>query len=189
MKADDPLDRDAVCTGATAALAFLGRHGIAPLADVEVEVVGELPGNLPFTVVGCCSGDGRHVYLLSYAEYAERQRYLFDLPPDRTFYAGVAAHEVAHAIIGPRFAVQPPSPTGMEYIAYVAMLASLPEPQRGALLALFPGQGLNPDDGTARHLHMVNPMLFGVEAYRHFQKQERPALFLGRVLSGAALAD
>jgi hypothetical protein len=189
VSAADPMDRDDVCRGAAAATEFLARHGIVSGHAVEVSVQAQLPEGLPTTVLGCCTVDGRRVYLLDYATYSTRQRFLVDLPPDRDLYAAVAVHEITHALAGPAFRFQPPSAAGQEYIAFVAMIVALPDRHRAALLALFPGQGLDADAGSALGLLMWSPMRFGVEAYRHYAGQQDAGSFMRRVLSGEALGE
>jgi hypothetical protein len=189
VTASDATDRDTVCRGAAAASAFLLSHGIASGHAVEVSVQERLPEGLPPTVLGCCTADGRRVFILDYATYATRQGFLFDLPPDRDLYAGAAAHEITHALVAPAFRIQPPSVAGQEYIAFVAMIVALPDHHRATLLALFPERGLDLENGSARGLLMWSPMHFGVEAYRHYARQQDPGAFLRRVLSGDALGD
>jgi hypothetical protein len=156
---------------------------------VDVRVLAQLPEGLPPTVLGCCTADGRRVFILDYATYATRQGLLLDLPPDRDLYAAAAAHEITHALAMPAFRIQPPSVTGQEYLAFVAMIAALPDHHRATLLALFPERGLDLEGGSALGLLMWSPMQFGVEAYRHYATQQDRGTFLRRVLSGDALGD
>jgi hypothetical protein len=189
VTAQDPEDVRAVCEGAAAASAFLSRLGVEVAAGIHVQVAGELPPEMPSTVIGCCSADGGRVYMLEYPEYAQRQRFLFDLPPDRALYAAVAAHEITHAVLLSLPGARRMGPIAHEYMAYVTMFASLPPGHRDRLLERYPADSRDVEALRSVDVLMLDPMRFGAAAHRHFESEPDQAAFVARVLAGQALAE
>jgi hypothetical protein len=189
VTAQDPADVRAVCDGAAAASAFLSRLGVEVASEIQVQVAGELPPEMPSTVIGCCSADGGRVYMLEYPVYVQRQRFLFELPPDRVFYAAVTAHEIAHAAVLSLPGAKRLGPVAHEYVAYVTMFASLPPGHRDRLLERYPAGPLDDDAIRGIDLLIVDPMRFGAAAHRHFERQPDQKAFVARVLAGEALVD
>ena len=76
-----------------------------------------------------------------------------------------------------------------EYVAYVTMLSTMPAELRARVLANYPGTGYDNDVQMNDIIYLMNPMRFGVEAYRHFLKPGNGRDYLHKVLAGQVLAD
>jgi len=58
-----------VCEGATRALRFLARAGLAAPSETRIEIVRQLPGALAGRAVGCYLRDTRNILLLDCAAF------------------------------------------------------------------------------------------------------------------------
>lgn len=187
VRASDGRDAAIACDGALDAVRFLSAQGLNAGEPIEVRVVTALPEVVGPTATGCYRHSERRAYVLTFAEFRKRGRFL-DLPIDRVLYRSLVAHEVAHAIAACNFAVPRPSLAAQEYIAYVAMFATMPEPHHARALARFPGRGFESELAINPTVYQMNPERFGAQAYRHFLAPGNGAAFLHQVLSGRALA-
>ena len=104
-------------------------------------------------------------------------------------YRSLVSHEVAHAIASCNFTIPDPSIQAQEYVAYVAMFSMMNPNLRELVLAENPGEGFDSELEMNEIVYSLDPMHFGVEAYRHYLKQEQGTTFLLRVLSGEALTN
>jgi len=106
---------------------------------------------------------------------------------DRSLYRSLAAHEIAHAL-ALESAVQPPlSVRGSEYVAYVAMFATMSPTHRDAILAATPESKFERESQISDSYFYLAPLEFGVSAYRHFLRPEVGAPFLLAILRGKSL--
>ena len=177
-----------VCGGAMAALSFFERLNIKPSHPLVVEVVPVMPNDVSQTAVGCFLEEGERILVLHYPAFKNRGRW-FNTPIDRSMYRSVVTHEVAHAIAYCNFSMRNPSIQAQEYVAYVAMFATMAGDLRERILANNPGEGFEHASDINPVFYALDPMTFGVEAYRHYAKSgRREALLLdilaGRIMTG-----
>jgi len=187
IAADTRDFRDA-CHGAQAAIAFFSAYGLQPTEPLVLEITPALPEEAGATAVGCYLEQGKRVFMLPYAEFSRQKRW-FNLPISRDIYRALAAHEVAHALPHCNFAVPRPTIQAKEYVAYVAMFATMSPSLRARVLRALPGEGFSSEDKITAIFYMFEPMRFGAESYRHFIKPENGPTFLKSVLAGRALAE
>lgn len=183
-------DRDLpdICRGVQSAIAFFAGHGVPMPDPVVIEVTSKLPVESTSTAVGCFVAQERRVYLLPYAQLRSLGSWM-NVPIDRALYRALVAHEAAHAIAARSFLVPNPSVQAVEYLAYVAMFASMPSDLRARVLRATPSAGLDAFETMARPLYLFEPTRFGVLAYRHFDSsRDRRGLLLS-VLAGSRLAE
>lgn len=126
--------------------------------------------------------------MLPYTEF-RKQKTWFSVPIDRDLYRSFAAHETAHAVVASCFAIPRPTIQAKEYVAYVAMFATMSASLRARVLRAFPGNGFASEDQITAIFYMFDPMRFGAESYRHYMKSENGATFLQSVLAGKVLAE
>lgn len=179
--------RDA-CAGARDALDFFSTLGVAPTERLQIEIVPRLPEAAGPTAVGCYLEASRRILLVPYAEF-RRSRSWFKQPIDRTLYRSLAAHETAHAVAACAFGIAKPTIQAKEYLAYVAMLATMPGALRERVLKAYPDAAFADDDRITAVFYMFEPMAFGVASWRHYSQAGKGPAFLKAVLSGRALTD
>ncbi len=184
----DAADFADVCAGVSGALGFLAVHGIRPTEPVKIRVTAAIPEEAGPTAAGCYLEHKRHVYVVPYRVFRKNKTW-FGVNIGRELYRSLAAHEAAHAVAACHFRVPLPSIQAKEYVAYVAMFASMsPELRRQALRATR-AQGFESLDRFTPLLYMFDPMRFGAEAYRHFFSTGNRTELLQEILAGKVLND
>ena len=186
--AAQPADFDDVCLGVRAAVDFFAALGIRPTEPVSVEVGVGIPAEAGATAAGCYIEQRRKVYVVPYATFQKNKTW-FKVPIDRTMYRALAAHEAAHAIAACHFKIAAPSIQAKEYLAYAAMLGSMPAPLRARVLKAVQTVGFDSTDRFTPMLYMFDPMRYGAEAYRHFSSVPDPRALVQSILEGRALAE
>lgn len=189
VTATDPADIDTACSGAAAALTFFAARGIAPTRPFDISIVEVMPPIVAEAPsVGCYIRSEDRIYVLAF-ERCRNLRLAHDIPIDRALHRGLVAHEVAHRIVADYVAPRRLGTIAHEYIAYVVMYSSLPAPEREHLLSYTPGSGFEAEAEINLTIYLLDPVLFGAQAYRHFiARQDGPA-FLARILAGQALVS
>jgi hypothetical protein len=187
VRAADARDARTACEAVADAAGFLGRQGLDISEPIEVQVVDKLPAAARPEAQGCYVHRERRVYVRALRVFRKQDSFL-GLPIDRTVYRSLIAHEVGHAIGACNFSVPAPTLPAQEYIAYVTMFATMPEPLRRRVLQRLPGEGFKTEAEINVTVYAMNPDLFGAQAYRHFVRPENGPAFLRQVLSGRALA-
>lgn len=183
-------ERDAadVCAGAARALSFYAEHGLALTKPVTLAVASQLPPGLPPTAAGIFLTGERRIHMLSFDAFRQFRTWL-RLPIDRSMYQSLVAHEVAHAVTDANFLIPRPSIHAKEYLAYVALFATMTPALRERVLHAIPGQGFADEGRISFIVYMFDPMFFGAQAYRHYLKLDDRTAFLRAVLAGQALQE
>jgi hypothetical protein len=183
-----PVDLKDVCAGAGDALDFLRSRGLSTEAVLTIEVTSKLPDVVAPTAAGCFLPERNRAYLLTYAQF-KKQRTWFGLPISRTLYRSLATHEAAHALAACNFTVKNSSIQATEYIAYVTMFSTMPSALRARALRSVPGTGFSDADRVTAIAYVFDPVRFGAEAYRHFNRLPESEAFIKRIVAGEVLAD
>lgn len=186
VSAADGRDAATACEGAADAVRFLKAQGLDVGERVEVRVVAALPNVVGPSASGCYRHSERRVDVLTFDAFRKQGRFV-ELPIDRVLYRSLVTHEVAHAIAACNFALPKPTLPAQEYVAYVAMFATMPQPYRARALARFPGAGFQTESAINLTVYQMNPDNFGAQAYRHFLAPGNGAAFLHQILTGAVL--
>lgn len=180
---------EAVCDGARAAADFLAAAGASVPDRVAIEVVPALPEGLPADSVGCYAMQGRKVMLLR-LEVLESRRTWLGATADRALYRSIATHEVAHAIARCQSGgSRPMSRLAHEYLANVAMYATMAPDLRERLLAAHPGEGWAHAAQINILDYLADPALFGANAWRHWASLDDGAGWLREVLDGTGIVE
>jgi len=182
VRAEAPADAQAACDGAQRAIGFLVAAGLLPPPELTIDVVEQLPGELRGLAVGCYVRDTRRIVLLSYDAFEATGHWL-RTPVNRELYRSAAAHEMAHAVVGCNAAPELPVPAH-EYVAYVAMFATMEPAQRQRVLARFGGTGFDSTLQINTVVYLVDPLQFAVDAWRHYLKRRDGAAWLRDVVAG-----
>lgn len=182
------VDATLICAGARDAIDFLAAQGLDVAVDVAIEVVPVLPEKVDASAVGCYAPAKKRVYLLGYADFAQRKDW-FGLPIEPALYLSLAAHEVAHAISGCNFKVERPPVQAWEYVAYVAMMATMAPDLRRRVLERKPVSDFETDSHISATHYYIDPTYFAVASYRHFLRPGNGRAYLHAVLAGKVLFD
>lgn len=188
VRSSDPADAKVACGGARDAIRFLAAQGFDVSSDISIDLVPKLPRVAGDSAAGCFLESERRVVILSFREFKKLKTWS-SVPIDVSLYRSLVSHEVAHALGACNFRIARPSIEAKEYIAYVTMLATMAPAQRERVLSHFPGQGFEGDWQMNTTVYLVDPMRFGVQAYRHFLKSANGREYLHAVLAGKVLRE
>jgi hypothetical protein len=188
VRSPDAGDAEDLCRGAAAATGFFRALGRSTDTPLVLDVVEQLPPDVDRRAVGCFRRRDLRAQVLTYAAFGSRQTWL-GLPVSRELYASVGAHEVAHALTACTAAAHPLSVQATEYVASVVMFGTMHAPSRAAVLALNPDADFESDWDISDVAYGLDPVRFGVGAYRHFLREQDPAGFLRSVLDGSVLGE
>jgi hypothetical protein len=179
-------DARTVCDGASRALAFLARAGLAAPPATDIRVVDRLPEALAGRAIGCYMRDTRTILLLGYDAFESVGEW-FRTPVDRELYASAASHEMAHAVVGCHAWPRQLSTAAHEYVAYVVMFGTMAPGLRERVLAKFPGPGFTSTLQISDIGHLADPNRFGVDAWRHYLGRRDRDAWLRSVIAGEAV--
>ena len=179
-------ESEIACDGARAAFAFFAPLDLRPVPGLTIELSAALPAGAPSDAVACFVIPQRRIIVLRYEPFSWHRSW-FGLAADKRLYRAVIAHEVAHAIVACHAGEPRLSFAAQEYIAYVAMIATMPEEHRRELLALHPGSGFDNVVQINEFAYAFNPARFAAESYRHCIRQPDPRAYLRRVLDGGVI--
>jgi hypothetical protein len=183
VRARAAADAQAACDGARRAIDFLVAAGLDPPPELTIDIVEQLPGELRGLAVGCYVRDTQRIVLLSYDAFEATGSWL-RTPVDRELYRSAASHEMAHAVVGCN-AASPELPVpAHEYVAYVAMFATMEPAVRQRVLARFGGTGFDSTLQINTVVYLVDPLQFAVDAWRHYLKRRDGAAWLRDVVAG-----
>lgn len=181
-------DTGLACQGARDAIDFLAAQGLDITGNVAIDLVSVLPEAADSSTAGIYLKSEGRVLILAFAEFVKFRTW-FKLPIDASLYRSLVAHEVAHAIADHNFRIPTPSIQAKEYIAYVTMLATMAPELRESVMSQFPNHGYEGDWQMSTTIYMLDPMRFGVQAYRHFLKPGNGRDYLHAILSGKVMIE
>jgi len=188
IKADEPVDRHAICNSAEDALEFFRRLELELKHPLVIEVAQNLPDWMSETAVGCYQEEEQKVFVLTFPVFEKKEAW-FGVSVNRLMYRSLVTHEVAHAVARCNFTISEPTIHAEEYAAYVAMFAMMNPVLRARVLVEYPGVDFDSELTINEITYAFDPMNFGVAAYRHYLKKEHGDAFLKKVLSGNALTN
>jgi hypothetical protein len=188
VAASNNKDRANACAGARDALGFFAAAGLPRSEPIAIEIAPELPAAAGVTAIGCYMHSPRRVVVLGYAVFARRSRW-FQVPIGRKAHRSIVAHEVAHHLTDCNGGWPDMSWHGRQYVAYVAMFATMDPLLRERILLAVPGNGFE----TASHITPLSlafdPEGFATDAYRHYLKPGNGDAFVRSVVEGRALTE
>lgn len=109
------------------------------------------------------------------------------MPTSRRLYETIASHEVAHALTSCAAASLPLTTEATEYIAFVTMFETMDPAARRQALSLYPGEAFESVWDINGLSYGLNPIRFGVLAYRHYLSQVDRSGLLRDILNGLVL--
>ena len=147
-----------------------------------------MPADLRRDAVGCYAPRTHRLLVLELSGFLARERW-FGIPASQQLYRSVVAHEVAHALVGCHLDGRRLVNAAHEYVAYVVMFATMEPATLSAVLAAMPGHGFTYDTEINDMRYTLDPMTFGLDAYRHWLRQADGMGFLRRVVDGQVVPD
>jgi len=188
INAEKSLDHQDICNTAAAALAFFGRLNFRLAHPLIIKIVKNLPNRVSENAIAFYKEKEQKIVLLSYTEFKKKSAW-FGVPINRSMYRSLVTHEVSHAVASCNYSISEPTIHSQEYVAYVAMFAMMNPVLRTRVLAANPGTGFDTESEINELTYAFDPMHFGVQAYRHYLKEEHGDAFLVKILSGDALIN
>lgn len=188
VHAERRADAVLACEAAAASLGFLATMGAGPAPPIAIDIAARLPAGISASALAAYSKRTGRITVLRYDAFVRRGHW-FKAPVDRELYRSVFAHEVAHAV-----AVALAGPDGLdtgahEYIASVAMFATMSSSVRERVLDRYDRAGFSHDQQINSMVYAFDPEQFAVDAWRHFSLLDDAPAFLRRVLDGKALRE
>ncbi len=184
----DARDAETVCEGVERALQFLARAGLASPPATTVELVQQLPPELGDRALGCYLRNAGKIQLLTYRKFEAGGEW-FQMQRDRELYRALAAHEMAHAVVGCHSEPRTLPVPAHEYVAYVVMFATMDSGLRKGLLARFPGRGFDSTLQINHINHLFDPNQFAVDAWRHYLGRRDRDAWLRAIVSGEVVQE
>ncbi len=186
--AEADADAALACDGAAAGLAFLASAGPAAAPPIVIEVATRLPAEVSDTAIAAYNRRTGRITVLRYDRFL-RLGVWFKVPIERELYRSLFAHEVAHAAAVALSGTSGLDTGAHEYVAYVAMFATMAPALRERVLARFDESGFTHDQQINSMVYAFDPEQFGVDAWRHYTGLRDRSAFLRRVLEGKALRE
>lgn len=176
------------CAGAADAFRFVEPLQLEGMRPVLIELVAQMPADLRRDAVGAYAPRTHRLLVLELPRFLERRSW-FWVPTSVALFRSVVAHEVIHALVGSHLRGRALVNAAHEYVAYVAMFATMDSDTLRAVLAAKPGQGFVYDTEINDMRYTLDPMTFGLEAYRHWLKQPDGVQFLRNVINGSVVPE
>lgn len=188
LKIESKNLRDAqdACAAGLDVHAFFRGAGLMKSAPVTLVIVDNMPTEQGGNVMGYFTPENMQIRILSFAAASDHGSWL-GYPMDRFIYKSLAAHELAHALGWSNTTGGTLSLRAREYVAYVAMYATMEPNHRSAILAEIQGPGFASDEQISDAYYYFGPLQFGVQAYRHYMQPENGPRFLRAILRGEVL--
>lgn len=188
VSAGDPRDAQSACDGAAAALSFFREAGFLTDAVLHIDVTDEVAKHVSPTAAGCFLEMQGRILLVPFSRLRSQGAW-FGVPVTRELYRSMAAHETSHALAACNFSIPNPSMQAKEYVAYVAMFATMKPSLRKDILERYREEQEADTDRISAALLLFDPIRFGVRAYLHYLRQEAGGDFLRAIFQGKALVE
>lgn len=175
---------DVICDAAQKSADALGTCGLRSTRTITLAVTDGVFLRSGGGKWGQYITSASHVEVLSEELHRKLGRFEFhgtDVPPDE-HYAGIVAHEIAHAIFSEAIRDLELPATAHEYVAYVAQVLSYSLETRQRILAREPPLPTSSLFVFSNFLMVADPDRFGINAYAHFVRTENRCSFLADVL-------
>jgi hypothetical protein len=181
-------DVELACRGALRAVQFLGQAGLERPEWIRIQIAASMPGEMEGKAVGCYLRNERRVVLLSYESF-ERIGEWFRVPVHPELFVAAATHEVAHAMASCNFDPKKLPLGAHEYVAYVAMFATMDSGLRNQIASRFPGTGLKNAQEINTFGYLVDPPQFAVDSWRHYLRKKEKTKWIRSLASGEILQE
>ena len=174
-----------VCRVAERAITFLSQFDITPQRTISFTIVEQQIDNHGYDVYGNYDSRRDGIQLMSYAaiQNSVEKPMIFAEPFDRVHYAGVIAHEVAHAVVQHNLKKTLRNSAAQEYLAYSTQLAALPKERRDVIITAMDVVAWASGDAISDTYMAMNPGKFAVKSYKHLTGLAEPGPFIEILLN------
>jgi hypothetical protein len=185
VAAGSPAAAARICTAAIAAKDHLATCGLTQSAPVTIHFLPRIEG-----LAGHCAGvyrRGSNRISILPPEQAARampQESAFSALDSRVWFDSLVTHEMAHALMDQTIDAEPRCSADAEYVAYAMQIGSLPTGERDRLLAGVEHRGTAAAENLNAFLLFMNPDLFAVLAWRHFDARGNGCAFVAGIIDG-----
>ncbi|HRQ58356.1 MAG TPA: hypothetical protein PLN31_13130 [Azoarcus taiwanensis] len=176
------------CDGAADAAQFLAPVGLYLPPTIRIDFVEALPPYIASSAAGCYETTTQRVVMLHLEQFLQHSTW-FGVPTDIKLFRSAVAHEVAHVLVGCHLEERRLPLAAHEYLAYVTMFATMDVESRERVLAANPGTGFTRTEYINDLVYAIDPELFGVAAFRHWEQQPDKQDFLRRMLAGEVVSE
>lgn len=173
-----------ICSAAYSAISFLAQYSLSPHRSILINIVDEPIVIEGYHAFGSYDTRSEEVCLMSYQTIfanVEDPR-MYGEPFDSLHYAGIVAHEVAHAIMLHNLYTKHKSSVSQEYLAHATQLAVMPSERRNKIIETMDvGPWVSGDTISDTYMAM-EPGKFAVKSYLHLTTTEKPQEFVQLLL-------
>ena len=186
--ADSVYDAYLACAGAADAVAFMLQQGLTVDTELRIDILDSVflhqEGTPSFRILGQFDADRERISVTSTKGQREMaaEKPIFGVPYEDSLFRSVVAHEVAHAIADANFQVTEPTRLAHEYIAYIVQLATMAPELRQQVLDHHKSPAFTSEIEINPMTYGLNPDVFAVKAYRHYQLPGVGAVFVQTLL-------
>ncbi len=184
LEAGERADHEFACASAQRAVDFLSRFGLQPKRTIRIAMVDHNLESAGHAVFGSYNSqsDRIEVMTLDTILASATLATMYEEPFDRDHYAGVIAHEVAHAIMQHNARVPRLSNAAQEYLAHATQLAVLPEARRAGIIRSADVGAWETDDVISDIYMALALNRFAVKCYLHLTGIAHPEEFVQLLL-------
>lgn len=163
---------------------FLRSRGVIVEFPVHVRVVDELSSLHGVASLGQYDPERLEIRVLSLARFLAACAHdpPFQCSMTADVYRSFIVHEVVHAVTDRALAGRALRRLDLEYLAYVAQLASLPDDVREQLIAASGTQGFERPEEINAFIYFADPNRFGLMSYLHYRRPENGDAYLRKIL-------
>jgi len=191
---DNSREVDLICETAAKTFRFLNRFNLYAERPITVRMVKQLISSSGGSVYGSYDPYQDTVLLMRYAAISNLPKVytVFSETFDEADYAGLIAHELAHAVVQHHLQIEPSAlaheyVVAQEYLAYAAQVAVLPEKRRQTLIEDLDIEPWQPGNVISAYYMAFAPHKFGVKSYLHLMAMEDPRAFISLLLETPGL--
>lgn len=179
-----PTDLRLACEAVSIGVEFLRSLGFDSDVPVRLKVVDELPAQHGIALLGQYDPKVSEIRILSLSQFllACADHPPFGCPLTAEIYRSFVVHEVVHALTDLALAGRVIPRLQMEYLAYVAQLASLPDALRERVIAASGVGGFEREDDINAFVYFAAPNRFGIMCYLHYLRPENGNAYLQKIL-------
>lgn len=180
IQAAQQTDITPICAAGTASIRYLKQLGLAPQRLIRIQLADTPLNGWGETSFGIYDKRADLIRLRSLDSIlaANPDATLYGQPMDAEHFAGLIAHEIAHAVVQHNAASDRVSNAAQEYLAHATQMAVLPAPRRAQIIAAT-GVGPWQKGDVISDVYMgFSPTKFAVKCYLHLNAQQAPVAFV-----------
>lgn len=172
-----------ICASAAKAIAFLEHLELTPRRDIRINIVDEPIIRAGIKLHGGYRPGSDEILLMSYAAILKQpqQVQIYGEALDKSYYSGLVAHEIAHAVV--QHNIPGGGPTiAHEYLAYATQLAVIPKERLRSIITAAGTSPWKPGSIISAGYMALDPRKFAVKSYLHLISVQDSPAFIAMLL-------